>query len=420
MTRVKILDSTLREGEQTPGVDFTLEQKLEIARRLDAFGVEYIEAGHPAVSPEIERAVREVARLGLDAEIVAHSRAIKSDIDLARRTDADWVGIFFSVADKRLEDSFRKNIDQAISLIQDCVAYAKAHGLKVRYTPEDTVRSRFENVRRVAVAAAEAGADRISIADTTGYMTPTRMHDFVSRLRGILPTRTAVGVHCHNDLGMAVANSFAAVEAGAEVVDVTVNGLGERTGIAPLAEMAVALRLRGGAQNAWKLDMLPEISELVERHSRIPVWRQAPIVGANAFTHNAGLHVAAVLMRPEHYESVPAELVGRTRRLVVDKMAGRPTVKYRLEALGLDASEAMVDAVLAYVKRRSINDASDTDLVRIHEDILVLRDIVGAMPAAAPTRSGEGAKAAKAEEGSAPFAASRLRVEVEPVTKEAM
>lgn len=377
---VKLLDSTLREGEQTPGVDFTLDQKLAIARALDAFGVDYVEAGHPAVSPAIFEATRQVARLGLDAEVVAHARALKSDIDLVLRTDADWVGIFFSVADKRLEEHFRKDIDQATSLIQDCVAYAKAHGLKVRYTPEDTVRSSMEKVLRVSNAAAEAGADRISVADTTGHMTPSRMTDFITTLRAGLPKGTAVGVHCHNDLGMAVANSFAAVEAGAEVVDVTVNGLGERTGIAPLAEMAVALRLKLGGGASWRLDALPRLSRLVEEYSRIPVWRQAPIVGENAFTHNAGLHVAAVLLNPSHYESIPADLVGRTRRLVVDKMAGRPTVKYRLEALGLAAEDDMVDAVLSYVKRRGINDASDDDLRRIHEDIVVMRDVVRAMP----------------------------------------
>ena len=377
---VKLLDSTLREGEQTPGVDFTLDQKLAIARALDEFGVDYVEAGHPAVSPAIFEATRQVARLGLDAEVVAHSRALKSDIDLVLKTDADWVGIFFSVADKRLEEHFRKDIDQATSLIQDCVAYAKAHGLKVRYTPEDTVRSSMEKVLRVSNAAAEAGADRISVADTTGHMTPARMFDFITTLRAGLPGGTAVGVHCHNDLGMAVANSFAAVEAGAEVVDVTVNGLGERTGIAPLAEMAVALRLKLGGGASWRLDALPRLSRLVEEYSRIPVWRQAPIVGENAFTHNAGLHVAAVLLNPSHYESIPADLVGRTRRLVVDKMAGRPTVKHRLEALGLAAGDDMVDAVLSYVKRRGINDASDDDLRRIHEDILVLREVVRAMP----------------------------------------
>jgi 2-isopropylmalate synthase len=382
--QVKLLDSTLREGEQTPGVDLTLDQKLDIARRLDAFGVEYIEAGHPAVSDDVLRATRDVAHLGLDAEIVAHSRALKSDIDLALKCDVDWVGIFFSVADKRLEEQFRKDIDQAIALITDCVSYAKAHGLKVRYTPEDTVRSDIAKVARIGRAAAEAGADRISVADTTGYVTPSMMHAFVTSLRAQLPAGTAVGVHCHNDLGMAVANSYAAVEAGASVVDVTVNGLGERTGIAPLAETAVAFKLRGGATNRWDLAALPELSRVVEAASRVPVWKQAPIVGANAFTHNAGLHVAAVLLNPQHYESIPAETVGRTRRLVVDKMAGRPTVKYRLECLGLDATDAFVDAVLAYVKRRGINDASDEELRRIHEDIVALHEIVSRMPAGAP------------------------------------
>jgi 2-isopropylmalate synthase len=381
--KVQLLDSTLREGEQTPGVDFTLDQKLAIARKLDEFGVDFIEAGHPAVADEIRRATREVVHLGLDAEIVAHSRALKSDIDLVLKADADWVGIFFSVADKRLEEHFRKNIDQAEALIADCVAYAKAHGLKVRYTPEDTVRSDMEKVIRVSRVAAEAGADRIGVADTTGYMTPSRMHTFVRTLREALPTSVAVGVHCHNDLGMAVANSYAAVEAGATVVDVTVNGLGERTGIAPLAEMAVALKIRAGCDAPWNLPLLPELSTLVEGYSRIPIWKQAPIVGANAFTHNAGLHVAAVLLNPAHYESIPADMVGRTRRLVVDKMAGRPTVKYRLEALGLDAGDAMVDAVLSYVKRRGINDATDADLGRIHEDIVALHAIVRNMPVAA-------------------------------------
>lgn len=376
MQNVKLLDTTLREGEQTPGVSFTLEQKLTLARAIDGFGIDYIEAGHPAVSDDTFRATREITRLGLHAEVVAHSRALRSDIDTVLKTDADWVGIFFSVANKRLEEQFRKNEEQATALIQDTVSYAKSHGLKVRYTPEDTVRTDVERVIRVSRAAAEAGADRIGVADTTGYMTPTRMHAFVSRLVEGLEGRAAVGVHCHNDLGMAVANSLAAVEAGASVVDVTVNGLGERTGIAPLAETAVALRLRAGVEAPWRLEQLPTLSALVENASGIPVWKQAPIVGANAFTHNAGLHVAAVLLDPSHYESIPAEMVGRTRRLVVDKMAGRPTVKHRLEALSLDASDDMVDAVLAYVKRRGINDASDADLARIHEDIVAVRDIV--------------------------------------------
>lgn len=373
---VRLLDSTLREGEQTPGVDFTLDAKVEIACALDEFGIDYIEAGHPAVSPEIEAAVAAVARQGLSAEVVAHSRAMKRDIDLVLKTDADWVGIFFSVADKRLEDDLRRNHAQAIELVRDCVAYAKAHGLKVRYTPEDTVRSDPARVLAIARAAADAGADRIGVADTTGHCTPATAHRFVRDLVEGLDGGAAVGFHGHNDLGMAVANSLAAVDAGASVVDVTVNGLGERCGIAPLAETAVALRLKYGEGAAWRLDKLPALSALVARHSRIPVAPLAPIVGERAFTHNAGLHVAAVLLNPAHYESIPAEMVGRERRFVVDKMAGRPTVRHRLETLGLAADDATVDALLAYVKRRRINDATDEELRGIHEDLTALREIV--------------------------------------------
>ncbi|HWG90407.1 MAG TPA: homocitrate synthase [Candidatus Thermoplasmatota archaeon] len=381
---VKLLDSTLREGEQTPGVSFTLAQKIEIAQRLDEFGIDYIEAGHPAVSDEIFQATKQIANLGLKAEVVAHSRALKRDIDAVLRTDADWVGIFFSVADKRLEDDLRKNMDQAIALVTDCIQYAKAHGLRVRYTPEDTVRSDFQKVLRVSLAAAEAGADRIGVADTTGYMTPTTMQQFIGRLVEGVNGKTAVGIHCHDDLGMAVANSLAACEAGAQVIDVTVNGLGERTGIAGLAQTAVALRLKYGEGQHYKLDVLPQLSALVEKYSRIPTPIQAPIVGRNAFSHNAGLHVAAVLMNPTHYESIPAELVGRTRRLVVDKMAGRPTVRYRLEALGIVPTDAEIDAVLNYVKRRGINDASDEELRAIYEDVIAMRDIVTRQFAPAP------------------------------------
>jgi 2-isopropylmalate synthase len=372
---VRLLDSTLREGEQTPGVDFSLAEKLEIARLLDEFGIDFIEAGHPAVSPEVAEAVRAVASQGFSAEIVAHSRAMVSDIDLARKADVDWVGIFFSVADKRLEEHFRKNVDEAIALITKCVEYAKMHGLQVRYTPEDTVRSDPAKVHRVALAAAAAGADRIGVADTTGYLTPAGTYRFVSELVKVLDGRCAVGYHGHNDLGMAVGNAMAAVDAGASVVDVTVNGLGERTGIAPLAETAVALRLKNDEGPRWNLGLLPALSDVVARASRIPVASQAPIVGRNAFTHNAGLHVAAVLLNPQHYESIPAELVGRERRVVVDKMAGRPTIRYRLEALGLPVTDDIVDAILAYVKRRGINDASDDELRTLHATVVEMRHI---------------------------------------------
>lgn len=357
MVRPEILDSTLREGEQTPGVYFSLDAKLQIARRLDEFGVDVIEAGHPRVSDEIRRAVHGISHLGLNANILAHSRAVPEDIDLARQCDADWVGIFFSVRDRALEERFRKNLDEAVALVQQCVTYAKSHGLRVRYTPEDTVRSPWDNVVRVARAAVEAGADRISVADTVGVMTPTKMFNFIARLQQ--QVHVPLNVHCHNDLGLAVANSLAAVEAGAALVDVTVNGLGERTGIADLSQVTTALHLQYGQRGRWRLELLPDLSQFVEETCGMRVSAQAPIVGENAFRHNAGLHVAAVMMNPDHYESIPASLVGRRRSIVVDRFAGLPTLEYKCRELGLTPTRNELERVLARIKQEERALVSD-------------------------------------------------------------
>jgi 2-isopropylmalate synthase len=365
MNPPEILDTTLREGEQTPGVYFRLEDKIKIARKLDEFGVDFIEAGHPRVSEEIRQAVEQIAKLNLDAKILAHSRAVEADVDMARQCDADWVGIFFSVRDKRLEEQFRKNIDQAVELVSRVVSYAQAHGLKVRYTPEDTVRSPWSNVVRVAQAAEAAGADRISVADTVGIMTPSRMHEFFTKLRN--EVRIPINVHCHNDLGMAVANSLSAYEAGAALIDVTVNGLGERTGIADIAPLTTALTTQYGHTNRWELTLLPELSAMVEDACQMPVSPQYPIVGENAFRHNAGLHVAAVMMNPEHYESIPASLVGRKRSVVVDRFAGIPTLEYKCRELGLTARPQELERVLNRIKaeeRAVVSDAEFLDMLQ--------------------------------------------------------
>lgn len=364
---VELLDSTLREGEQTPGVCFTIKEKLEIAQAVDEFGVDIVEAGHPAVSDEIKSAVRQVAGLGLSAEVLGHCRAMKSDIDAAIDCDVDWVGIFFCLTDKALEQRFRKNIEEASTLIAEVVSYAKSHGLKVRYTPEDTVRSDFANVVRAARAAKKAGADRVSVADTAGVMTPLKMYHFIERLRKEVGIE--LNVHCHNDLGLAVANALTAVEAGARLIDVCVNGLGERAGIASLAEVAVALRLRYGSTDSRKLEMLPRLADLVAGYSRIPVAVQAPIVGQTAFTHNAGLHVAAVLMDPSHYESIPADLVGRDRDVVVDKMAGRPTIDYKLKRLKIHLTDEETEEVFQSVKRLRKRTLTDAEFRALTEEV---------------------------------------------------
>jgi len=358
---VEILDSTLREGEQTPGVTFSVEEKINIASLLDDFGVDIIEAGHPCVSEDICRGVKEISNQGYNAKILAHSRAMKKDIDVARSCDVDWVGIFFCISNERLEQQFRMNLNEAIDLITSTIEYAKDHGLKVRYTPEDTVRTDYISLVKISKAAKEAGVDRISIADTVGAMTPIKMYDFVRRFKSDIKIK--LNVHCHNDLGLATANSLAAYEAGASLIDVSVNGIGERVGITSLSELCLALHCLYGIKNNWKLEMIPEISKKVSEFSGLDISPNAPIVGSNAFLHNAGLHVSAVLLDPKYYEVIPAEIVGRRRDFVLGKMAGNQTIKQKLKDMEINTCNDNISKIKHYVKSKEKGIISNNEIM---------------------------------------------------------
>ena len=208
---LEILDTTLREGEQTPYVNFTLEEKVEIARLLDQVGVEMIEAGDPSVSPNVAKAIQRIAALGLKAEVVAHSAAIRSGIEKAKACGADRVAIFYATSKIHLDAKLHKTQEQALDIIREHVAYARSLGLKVRYTPEDATRTDFEFLVTVCNAAIEAGADRISLADTLGIMQPHTMAAHVAALRArLLPCK--IDLHCHDDYGLALANAMAGIQ----------------------------------------------------------------------------------------------------------------------------------------------------------------------------------------------------------------
>ena len=362
---VEILDSTLREGEQTPGVTFSVNEKIIIAQLLDEFGVDIIEAGHPRVSEDIYRGVTEITNQGFKAEVLAHCRAMKEDIDIALSCDVDWVGIFFCVSNRRLEQPFRSDIHKASNLIADTIEYAKDHGLKVRYTPEDAVRTDYESLIKVSQAAAQAGVDRISIADTVGAMNPRRMYDLIKKLRSDIKVK--LNVHCHNDLGLATANALAAYEAGVTMIDVSVNGLGERVGITPLSEFCLALHSLYSEKNNWNLEILPQLSQTVSDFSGINISPNTPIIGENAFSHNAGLHVAAVLHDPAHYEIIPPALVGRKRTFILDKMASTQTIKQKLQNMGLATNDNNVGRIMHYVKSKEKGTVSDEELMGLFD-----------------------------------------------------
>lgn len=358
---VEILDSTLREGEQTSGVTFTIDEKLIIADLLDEFRVDIIEAGHPCVSEDVSKSIKKIANQEYDAEVLAHCRALKKDVDLALNCDVDWVGIFFCVSNNRLKYQFKTTLKNAIKQITDAVEYAKDHGLKVRYTPEDSIRTEYKSLITVCKAAVEAGADKISIADTVGAITPIRMYNLIRKIKSDL--NVELNVHCHNDLGLATANALAAYEAGVSLIDVTINGIGERTGITPLSEVCIALHSIYNIDNIWNLKMIPILSQKIAEFSGIKIPKNAPIVGENAFIHNAGLHVAAVLYNPKFYELFPPELIGRKRSFILDKMASIHTVRKKIEEIGFTISNDIDSKILNHVKIKEKGSFSDKELI---------------------------------------------------------
>ncbi|NOQ97750.1 MAG: 2-isopropylmalate synthase [Calditrichae bacterium] len=356
---VKILDSTLREGEQTPGVCFSNHIKTAIAELLDEIGIDIIEAGHPAVTDEIKRFIRYISQTDLKTVIGAHSRSIKEDVDLALECGIDFLGIFYCVSNNMLEHH-DKTFSQVLDQITRIISYAKEKrpDLTIRYTPEDTVRSEWGNVITAAGNAVDAGADIISIADTTGYMIPgtqRSMYDYVRRLKDELAARGAfpqIAVHCHNDRGLALANVLDAFRAGVDIIDVTVMGLGERAGLVDMASLLSVLITDFSVDAPWNLGKLPPLYDIVSRYSGIDIPPMYPLTGMNAFTHCAGVHTQAALKNPLHYQSLSPDLVGRTPKISLDHMSGLSSVKYMLAETGEpDLEKELVLKILDQVKQ---------------------------------------------------------------------
>jgi 2-isopropylmalate synthase len=359
---VAILDTTLREGEQTPGVYFSEHVKLEIANQLDKVGVKFIEAGHPFVSPEIYQAVKHLAMQPYKSLVGAHSRSLRKDVDIALECGVKFLGIFYCVSDERLQTVFNTDLTSAIKQITDVICYAKERkpDLFVRFTPEDTVRSAFQNVITASVAAVQAGADIISVADTTGYMVPRTnrsMYDFIKRLKDTLADNNAfpmVAVHCHNDRGLALANALDGFRAGAEIIDASVLGLGERAGIVDLASLIAVLSDEVAEQEHehWNREQLLPLYQLVSEYAEVPIPVNFPVMGPNAFKHCAGVHTHAAQINPLHYQSLDPKPFGRKMEITLDHMSGISTVEYALKQLGEDKVEnGILKEILMRVKQ---------------------------------------------------------------------
>jgi 2-isopropylmalate synthase len=356
---LKILDSTLREGEQTPGVYFDPDTKLEIAGLLDQIGVDIIEAGNPAVDPEIALAVTRIANAGFKAKIAAHSLCRIDDVKKALDCGIDFLGVFFCVSHKRLEYDYDLCLDQAIDKIVEVITYAREQNdsLLIRYTPEDTVRSPLKNVIEAAAAAVRAGANIISIADTTGYTTPFQsnrsIYYFVKVIKEELATRELypqIEVHCHNDRGLALANALDAYRAGADIIDVSVMALGERAGIVDLAELLINLVENVEEENFWKMGYLKDLYNLVSAYSHIPISPHHPVVGKNAFTHYAGVHVTAMAKNERLYQSLNPEIFGIKSSMTLGIQSGLTAVELALKQIGRPEVAENKDLVVKILK----------------------------------------------------------------------
>ena len=372
--RIRLFDTTLRDGDQTPGVSFTPDQKLMVARQLDRLGVDTIEAGTPISSDGEKKAVTAVAKAGLNAEICALARPAKEDVDAALACEVDCVHVFISTSDLHLKHMLKKTREQVLQQAVEFVEYAKDHGVTVEFSAMDATRTDVEYLKQIYKATVEAGADRINVPDTVGVITPRGMNYLISQLKPVI--KVPISVHCHNDLGMAVANSLAAAEAGAEQIHVTVNGLGERAGNASLEEVVMALQTLYGLKLPIRTKLLVETSEMVERLTGIPVPPNKAIVGENAFAHVSGIHAHGVIEFPGTYEPLSPEIVGQHRRLSLGKLTGRHSVERQLRSIGVKPARTQLVEITNRVK--ALGDkgkqVTDVDLRAIAETV------IGALP----------------------------------------
>lgn len=369
--RVSIFDTTLRDGEQTPGVSLTAEEKLKIARQLDRLGVNIIEAGFPVSSKGEFESVRQIARDGLEARVCGLSRIVKKDAQACLDADVDIVHVFVPTSEIQIAHTIKKSHDEIVAGAVETVEFVKDHGRRCLFSAMDATRTSPEFLHRIFGAVQEAHCDIINIPDTVGVAVPSAFYRLVKDICDRV--HMVVDVHCHNDFGLAVANSLAAVEAGAREVQVCVNGLGERAGNANLAETVMSLHSIYGAKTSIRTEYLVETARLVERLTEVRIPVTAPIVGENAFSHESGIHSHGVIENTKTFEPgiMTPEMVGHRRRIVLGKHTGRHAVKKVLEDAGYRPSEEQLQEILERIK-----DLGDKGKQITDADLSAIADVI--------------------------------------------
>ena len=370
----RIIDSTLREGEQFARGNFRTEDKIAIARALDAFGVEYIELTSPAASPLSQRDAERIVKLGLKAKVITHARCVVDDVKVAIDTGVQGIGLLFATSRILRESSHGKSIQQIIDAMGPPIEYALKAGLEVRFSAEDTFRSETADLLAVYRAAERMGVHRVGLADTVGIATPRQVYVLVREIRGAVGCD--IGFHGHNDTGCAIANAFEALRAGATHVDVSVLGIGERVGITPLGGFVARMYSLDpqGVGARYRLGQLRELERLVARVTGVEIPFNNPLTGATAYSHKAGMHLKAMLANTGSYEIIPPEAVGMARQLIVgSRLTGKHAVAYRAREMGLKFGEGELKDITARIK-----DMADRGQLSAEEIDRVLREWVTA------------------------------------------
>ncbi|MGZ7044045.1 MAG: homocitrate synthase family protein [Methanobacterium sp.] len=364
---ITIYDTTMRDGEQTPGVCLRTPEKLQIAKKLDELGIHQIEAGFPIVSGEEKRSIKAIVNEDLNADILVLSRTKKEDIDIALDCDVDGIITFMATSDLHLKYKLKMTKEQALNICMKSIEHAKDHGIFVAFSAEDATRTDLDFLRNMYKKAEEYGVDRVHIADTVGAISPQGVDYLIKELRKDI--NTGIAMHCHNDFGMAIANSIAGLAAGATAVSTTVNGIGERAGNASLEELVMALTLIYGIDLGFNIEHFVELSKLVSKLTNLRVPDNKPIVGKNVFRHESGIHVDAVIEEPLTYEPFLPEMIGHTRRIVLGKHSGCRAVRAKLEGCGIEVTQEELCKIVERIKRsrekgKYINDELFTQIVR--------------------------------------------------------
>jgi homocitrate synthase len=356
MRSLAILDSTLREGEQFTSAFFDLEQRLKIARLLDAIGVTFIEVPSPVVSSETQRTVHTLCELGLRARVVAHVRCVEADVQAALDTPVFGLNLFYGTSAELRAFSHGRGIDQMLGDAVPLIRLIRSAGRYVRFSAEDAFRSDLVDLLTVFDAVVDAGVQRIGLPDTVGIATPRQVEQLV-RLCGERYPQVGIEFHGHNDTGCAIANTVAALEGGADCLDVTVMGIGERNGIASLSGLIAQLYIHyPELLEAYDLTQLIQLDRFVSECLDLPIPFNMPITAPGAFTHKAGVHIKAVLRNPRSYEVLIPTDFGLMRSIDVgSRFTGRYAVGHRAEALGLSLSNDEVRHLTQALKEHAEN-----------------------------------------------------------------